>query len=124
MAFLQGDNKFRPRSKKEKQRLQTQRNRELEAKRERNRAFEESPSYQPNYTYPRRNVGISITSGSSIEPATKTTQEQIEYSEEMIERERLAQAEAEHRKKCVAPAYNKGAYQPIFTAEQAKWIGK
>ena len=124
MAFLQGDNTFRPRTKKEKKRLQTQRNRELAAKREREQISISGPSFKPTYAYPRRNIGISITSGSSVEPASKTTKEKIEYSDEMAERERLAQAEAEHRKKCVAPAYNKGAYQPIFTAEQAKWIGK
>lgn len=46
------------------------------------------------------------------------------YEGEMAEREAAAQAEAERRRSCVAPAYNKGAYQPVWTTEQAKDIGR
>jgi hypothetical protein len=123
MAFLQGDNKFRPRSKKEKQKLQEQRRRELQAKREREQHFQDSPGFKPTYSYPTRNAGINITSGSSVSPVDNS-KTKIEYTEEMLERERLAQAEAERKKKCIAPAYNKGPYQPVFTKEQAKYIGK
>jgi ribosomal protein L37AE/L43A len=30
---------------------------------------------------------------------------------------------AKFRSKCSAPAYNKGAYQPIMTMEDARWAG-
>ena len=30
---------------------------------------------------------------------------------------------ADFRSKCSAPAYNKGAYQPIMTMEDARWAG-
>lgn len=43
---------------------------------------------------------------------------------EMAERELAALAEAERRKLCCAPAYNKGAYQYISSEEQAKDIGR
>ena len=46
------------------------------------------------------------------------------YEGEMAEREAAARAEADRRKSCVAPAYNKGAYQPVWTTEQAKDIGR
>jgi hypothetical protein len=42
----------------------------------------------------------------------------------MLERELAAQKEIERKKQCVAPAYNKGAYQYVGSEEQAKWIGK
>lgn len=38
---------------------------------------------------------------------------------EMIERERLAQIEIEHKKTCVAPAFNKGNLTLIASKEQA-----
>jgi hypothetical protein len=46
--------------------------------------------------------------------------------EDMAVRERLAQAEAERRKKMIAPMYNKGAYQYIggVTPEILHDIGK
>lgn len=44
--------------------------------------------------------------------------------EEMAARELAAVAEAERRKLCCAPAYNKGAYQYISSEEQAKDIGR
>lgn len=123
MAFLQGDNKYRPRSKKEKQRLQDQHKQELEAKRTRKLQAESPATFTPTYSYPRRNTHVKITSGSihavQTENATK-----VEYTDEMQERERAAQAEANRRKKCIAPAFNKGPYQPIFTKDQAKLIGK
>ena len=30
----------------------------------------------------------------------------------------------EFRARCSAPAFNKGAYQPIMTLEDARWAGK
>lgn len=50
--------------------------------------------------------------------------EQPRYEGEMLERELAAQKEIERKKQCVAPAYNKGAYQYVGSEEQAKWIGK
>ena len=38
--------------------------------------------------------------------------------------EALAALEATRRKKCVAPLYNKGAYQYISTLDQVEDIGK
>lgn len=123
MAFLQGDDKYRPRSKKQKQRLQAQRKQELEAKRKRKLQEESPATFTPNYSYPRRNAHVKITSGSDhvVQPENAT---KVEYTDEMRERERAAQAEADRRKKCIAPAFNKGPYQYIATAEQAKLIGK
>lgn len=44
--------------------------------------------------------------------------------EEYAEREALAQKEIERKKNCIAPAYSKGAYQYIGSAEMAKDAGK
>lgn len=124
MAFLQGDNKFRPRTKKEKQKLQDRRKRELKAKKEREQHQRNTPAFNPTYNYPRRNQNINISS-KGVQPLPKdNANSKPVYSDEMLEREKAAQLEAERRKKCVAPAYNKGAYQPIFTKEQAKYIGR
>jgi len=38
--------------------------------------------------------------------------------------EKTAKIEIERKKLCVAPAYNKGAYQYIATVEQARDAGK
>lgn len=46
------------------------------------------------------------------------------YEGELALREAAAREQAEALKKCVAPAYNKGAYTLIATPEQAKWIGR
>ena len=46
------------------------------------------------------------------------------YDGELAVREAIAQEEIARKAKCVAPAYNKGAYQYIASEEQAKWIGK
>ena len=124
MAFLQGDNRYRPRSKKEKEKLQKQRKQELLAKRERQRQQRNTPSFQPKYEYPQRNTGINIK-GSVIKPLSSSdTEQKVTYTDEMLERERAAQAEAERRKKCVAPSFNKGPYQYIYTEEQARDVGK
>jgi len=31
---------------------------------------------------------------------------------------------ARHRSRCSAPAFNKGAYQPVMSKDDAKWVGK
>ena len=35
-----------------------------------------------------------------------------------------ADKEAKRRAKCVAPAFNKGAYQYVGSFEEAKWVGR
>lgn len=35
-----------------------------------------------------------------------------------------ANKEMERRSKCVAPAFNKGAYQYVGSFEEAKWVGR
>ena len=35
-----------------------------------------------------------------------------------------AAKEMARRKKCVAPAFNKGAYQYVGSREDARWVGK
>ena len=35
-----------------------------------------------------------------------------------------ATAEANRRKKCVAPAFNKGAYQYVGSVKDARWLGR
>lgn len=38
--------------------------------------------------------------------------------------EKQAKKEINRKKKCVAPAYNKGAYQYVGSIEQAKYLGR
>ena len=47
-----------------------------------------------------------------------------QLTDEMQARENKAQSEIERKRKCLAPAYNKGAYQPVFSKEDAKHIGR
>jgi hypothetical protein len=70
----------------------------------------------------RRDAGTHIPS----KPLTPPTQAKPKamLSDDMMERERIAQVEIEHKKKCLAPAYNKGAYQPVWTEDQAKDVGR
>lgn len=35
-----------------------------------------------------------------------------------------AQKQIEHKKKCSAPAYNKGAYQYVGSKQDARWVGR
>ena len=35
-----------------------------------------------------------------------------------------ATIESNRRKKCVAPAFNKGAYQYVSSVEDARWLGR
>ena len=61
---------------------------------------------------------------SAVKKPHQVSKFNVEMSDEMIEREKLAKLKAEKLKKCLAPAYNKGAYQPVFSLEDAKHIGK
>ena len=38
--------------------------------------------------------------------------------------EKDARRIANHRSRCSAPAFNKGAYQPIMTLDDARWAGR
>lgn len=38
--------------------------------------------------------------------------------------EKQAKKEINRKKKCIAPAYNKGAYQYVGSIEQAKLVGR
>lgn len=117
--FIISDNKYKPKTKKEKDKLRARKAAEQSAKKEREqRNFK--TSNLPSYTYEQRNTHLKITSAT----APTVTVEKIEYEGEMAERERLAQEEANRRKQCVAPAYNKGAYTYVSSEEQAKWIGR
>ena len=31
---------------------------------------------------------------------------------------------ANYRRRCSAPAFNKGAYQPVMTIDDARWVGR
>jgi len=69
----------------------------------------------------RRNDSSHIP---SLTVTKHTPVEQQKYEGEMLERELAAQKEIEHKKQCVAPAFNKGAYQYVGSEEQAKWVGR
>lgn len=60
----------------------------------------------------------------SVGISSHTPNEQPRYEGKMLERELVAQKEIERKKQCVAPAYNKGAYQYVGSEEQAEWVGK
>ena len=72
----------------------------------------------------RSNIIYPSAIMSAPEKLPKISKFNEEMNEEMKKREKLAQKEVERRKKCSAPAYNKGAYQPVFSIEEAKFIGK
>lgn len=38
--------------------------------------------------------------------------------------DKQARKASEHKKKCTAPAYNKGAYQYVGSREAARWLGR
>ena len=48
----------------------------------------------------------------------------LNYSTCLLCGEREAQAIKAYRAKCIAPAYNKGAYQYVATREHAKDVGR
>lgn len=114
------DNTYKPKTKKEKDKLRARKSAEKTAKKEREKRNFNKISSIPSYTYEQRNENLKIA--DIVAPVVSATK--IEYEGEMAERERLAQEEANRRKQCVAPAYNKGAYTYISSEEQAKWIGR
>ena len=62
------------------------------------------------------------------EPETRLPpkpQSQLRYDDpEMAEREKKAQEEIAYKATCTAILYNKGAYQYVYSEEQARDVGK
>lgn len=62
------------------------------------------------------------------EPETRLPpkpEKQLRYEDPvMAEREAKAQVEIDYKKTCTAPAFSKGAYQYVYSEEQAKLVGK
>jgi hypothetical protein len=71
---------------------------------------------------PRR--GEKVYPSVSVMARGTLIEHKNDLSEEMQEREHKAQEEINRKRKCLAPAYNKGAYQPVFSKEDAKHIGR
>jgi len=72
----------------------------------------------------RRDTGPRIPSLHEREVVVPTTNAKPRYFGEMAERERKAQEEIARKRKCIAPAYNKGAYQYITPETDPKTIGR
>lgn len=94
-----------------------------ETKQERQAMSEAGGTFNFSYNVPRRGSTVAHIP-SAVAAVTPVVKQKIELSEEMAQREKLAQQEIERKKLCVAPAYNKGSYQYIGSAEQAKDIGR
>jgi hypothetical protein len=123
MPQIQLDNKYRPRSKKQRDKIKKQKSAERQAKQERARLTSSVTNF-PSYETPSwRDAHPVEYKSAPLTPPVEERREQ-ELSEEMAERERLAQQEAERKKKCIAPAFNKGPYQYVGTEDDAKWVGK
>jgi len=122
-AELYNTNDRTIRSGKLRKRHEEQKRREQEAKRERIATLQECSvvNKRPEYRIPERNAGVNISKKPRHKPIADVV---VDMSEEMIERERIALEEIERKKKCVAPAFNKGAYTYIASEEQAKWVGR
>lgn len=118
--------KYKPRrlSKKAKERMARERavRRENQQAREHEKRYGEG-TFTFGYSAPRRGSDTSNIP-SKMEIPKHKPREKTKLSKEMLERELEAQQEIERKKQCVAPAYNKGAYQYIGSREQAKDIGK
>jgi hypothetical protein len=129
--MIHGDNKYRPRRKSKKMKAKEQELKAIQRQRARERKddIKNMKTWTPSAGNYRRDAGVHIPSHQRRETAQqdklKTAQHNtLEMSPEMIEREEAAQAEIERKKKCVAPLYNKGTYQPVWTEDQAKDVGR
>lgn len=124
MIIHQPKHKPRRLSKRERERLRNERSVNSENKRQRDQEkLYGSGTFTFNPTAPRRGSTTNHIP-SRLEMPVHKTKEQVRLSEEMLERERIAQAEIERKKKCVAPAFNKGGYIYISSKEDAKDAGK
>ena len=125
MSFIQADNRYRPRrlSKKAKARMKEQKALERQRKREREQEIRNMSTYTPSIGPAFRRGDVSHIKSVAPTPVNTVTEQPV-LTPEMLERERIAQAEIERKKGCVAPAFNKGAYQYIATEEQAKDVGR
>jgi hypothetical protein len=110
--IIRASNSFKPRRKSKKAPANA-------APKRKKAAFVEMKSKPEPYRAPSHSH-IKSLMVDSVSYANNAPQ----YEGDMAEREATARAEAERLKKCVAPAFNKGAYTLIATPEQAKWIGR
>lgn len=120
MAFIQGDNRYCPRSRAEKRQqaeLKSRAKQQRQTREEFAKQHQQS-TFKPKYNVPVRNSHLKISSGPK---ATPHQQHSIEYTDEMIERERISREQATQR--TIAPAYNKGPYMVIPESE-IQHIGK
>lgn len=125
MSFIQADNRYRPRrlSKKAKARMKEQKALERQRKREREDSIRNAKTFTPSIGPAFRRGDVSHIKSVTPTPVKQATEQPV-LSAEMQERERIAQAEIERKKKCTAPAYNKGAYQYVASEEVAKDVGR
>jgi hypothetical protein len=117
--------KYKPRrlSKLQKEKIAVSKKIATSNKKARQAFAESTDTLVFSYTAPRRGSTVDhIPSKDTYKHIIK--HKVVELPEDMIEREKQAQAEIERRKKCIAPAFNKGPYQYISNADQAKHIGK
>lgn len=71
-----------------------------------------------------RKTGLENAPSVGAIDRTFRSEEKPRLSQEMQERERLAQQEIERKKKQVAPAYNKGGLQLITNPDDFKTMGR
>lgn len=117
MGFLSLPTSGKPRklSRKQKAKLAEQKEIQRKNKESRKNYWKKAPVYVPADIYvPDRNSHLIISDSPTVAPKVKKKIE-IEYNEEMIERERIAKLQSEELKKQTAPLYNKGPYQYIGT---------
>lgn len=115
MGFLSLPTSSKPRKLSRKQKAQLAQEKEIQKKNKESRKdyWKKAPAHIPSDKYiPDRNSHLNISDSPTVAPKLKKAV-QIEYSDEMIERERIARLHSEELKKQTAPLYNKGPYQFI-----------
>jgi len=110
-------------SKKEKDRIKEQKEMAAKVVTDRNNYWKTAKEYKPTIKIPDRNSHLEIHNGPTHQPINTVT-DKIEYEGEMLIRELNAQKVTETLKNCSAPLYNKGAYQPVWTKDDALLIGR
>ena len=97
---------------------------ERQRKREREQEIRNAKTFTPSIGPAFRRGDVSHIKSVQHEKRETAQHDKREMTPEMLERERIAQAEIERKKKCTAPAYNKGAYQYVASEEVAKDVGR
>lgn len=117
--------KFKPRrlGKLQKKKMAEAKRVVYETKQERQAMSESNGTFKFNYHVPRRGSTVNHIP-SVVAPVEPVVKQKATMSEEMAEREKLAQIEIKRKKQCMAPAFNKGPYMYIGSAAQAKDAGK